>query len=249
MEHAGRGSATGIANTSGKDTFTAFADRAGFIAFFPDSVNGNWDDSRDTIPEKTNDVAFIDVMLDEIAKDYNLDTKRVYATGVSNGGMMTLRLACESAKRFAAVATVAANMPVALASKCSPGRAIPLMMMSGDADPIMPFVGGSIAGGISGNVLSVTDSIKFWLNKNALAPEQKAAPLNDYDPADGTFTTLYEYGPPGGASEVLLYSIRGGGHTWPSGAQYLPETLIGKVSRDFSGDDAIWSFFSKHALS
>jgi polyhydroxybutyrate depolymerase len=161
---------------------------------------------------------------------------------------MTLRLACESAKRFAAVATVAANMPVALSSKCSPGRAIPLALISGDADPLMPFAGGAISGGVSGSVFSVADTIKFWLNKNALAPDQKATPLNDSDPSDGTLTTLYEYGPAGGASEVLLYYIRGGGHTWPSGTQYFPETLIGKVSRDCRGNDAIWSFFSRHAL-
>jgi polyhydroxybutyrate depolymerase len=246
--HGGQGSATTIANITGKDTFSAFADRAGFIAIYPNSVSGTWDDGRDTVPVATNDVAFVDALLDEVAKDYNVDTKRVYATGISNGGMMTHRLACDLTKRFAAVATVAANMPVSLSTKCSPTRAMPIALLSGDADPLMPYAGGSISGGISGNVLSVADTVKFWLNKNSLVTTAKTSLLADADTTDGTTTTLFEYGVAASSNDIALYSIKGGGHTWPSGTQYFTESLIGKVARDFSGNDAIWNFLSKHSL-
>jgi polyhydroxybutyrate depolymerase len=246
--HGGQGSATTIANITGKDNFSVFADRAGFIAIYPNSVSGTWDDGRDTVPVATNDVAFVDALLDEVAKDYNIDTKRVYATGISNGGMMTHRLACDLTKRFAAVATVAANMPVSLSAKCSPTRAIPIAMISGDADPLMPFAGGSITGGISGNVLSVPDTVKFWLNKNSLVTTAKTSLLADADTADGTTTTLLEYGMAGSNNDIALYSIKNGGHTWPSGTQYFTEFVIGKVARDFSGNDAIWNFFTKYSL-
>jgi polyhydroxybutyrate depolymerase len=246
--HGGQGSATTIANITGKDTFSIFADRAGFIAIYPNSVNGTWDDGRDTVQVATNDVAFVDTLLDEVAKDYNVDTRRVYATGISNGGMMTHRLACDLTKRFAAVATVAANMPVSLSTKCSPSRAMPIAILSGDSDPLMPYAGGSIPSGISGNVLSVTDTVKFWLNKNALVTTAKTTSLTDADTTDGTTTTLLEYGAAGSSNDIALYSIKGGGHTWPGGTQYLTESIIGKVTRDFSGNDAIWNFFVKHSL-
>jgi polyhydroxybutyrate depolymerase len=246
--HGGRGSATTIANITGKDTFSFFADRSGFIAVYPDSVSGTWDDGRDTVVEQTNDVAFVDALIDDIAKSYNVDAKRVYATGISNGGMMTQRLACDLTRRFAAVASVAANMPVALSSKCTPNRAMPIALISGDADPLMPYAGGAISGGLSGNVLSVSDTIKFWLQKNGTGITARTSSLPDVDPADGTTTALSEYGLTGANNEVLLYSIRGGGHTWPSGTQYFSELLIGKVSKDFSANDAIWSFFLKHSL-
>jgi polyhydroxybutyrate depolymerase len=246
--HGGQGSATTIASITGKDTFSAFADRSGFIAIYPNSVNGTWDDGRDTVPVATNDVAFVDALLDEVAKDYNIDTKRIYASGISNGGMMTHRLACDLTKRFAAVATVAANMPVSLSTKCSPTRAMPIALLSGDADPLMPYAGGSISGGISGNVLSVADTVKFWLNKNSLVATAKASLLADADTTDGTATTLFEYGVAASSNDIALYSIKGGGHTWPSGTQYFTELLIGKVARDFSGNDAIWNFLSKHSL-
>jgi polyhydroxybutyrate depolymerase len=246
--HGGQGSATTIANITGKDTFSVFADRAGFIAIYPNSVSGTWDDGRDTVPVATNDVAFVDALLDEVAKDYNVDNKRVYATGISNGGMMTHRLACDLTRRFAAVATVAANMPVSLSTKCSPTRAMPIAMLSGDADPLMPYAGGSIPSGISGNVLSVADTVKFWLNKNGLVATAKTTSLTDADATDGTTTTLLEYGAAGSSNDIALYSIKGGGHTWPGGTQYFTESIIGKVARDFSGNDAIWNFFIKHSL-
>jgi polyhydroxybutyrate depolymerase len=246
--HGGQGSATTIANITGKDTFSIFADRAGFIAIYPNSVSGTWDDGRDTVTVATNDVAFVDALLDEVAKDYHVDTKRVYATGISNGGMMTHRLACDLTKRFAAVATVAANMPVSLSTKCSPSRAMPIAMLSGDSDPLMPYAGGSIPSGISGNVLSVVDTVKFWSNKNGLVATAKTSSLTDADTTDGTTTMLLEYGAAGSSNDIALYSIRGGGHTWPSGTQYFTELLIGKVTRDFSGNDAIWNFLSKHSL-
>jgi polyhydroxybutyrate depolymerase len=246
--HGGRGSATTIANITGKDAFSVFADRSGFIAVYPDSVSGTWDDGRDTVVEQTNDVAFVDSLIDDIAKSYNVDTKRFYATGISNGGMMTQRLACDLTRRFAAVASVAANMPVALSTKCSPTRAIPVALISGDVDPLMPYAGGAISGGLSGNVLSVADTVKFWLQKNGTSTAAKNSSLPDLDPADGTTTALSEYGLSGANNEVLLYSVRGGGHTWPSGTQYFSEALIGKVSKDFSANDAIWNFFIKHSL-
>jgi polyhydroxybutyrate depolymerase len=149
---------------------------------------------------------------------------------------------------FAAVASIAANMPQALSSKCSPTRAIPVALVSGDADPLMPYNGGAVSGGISGNVLSIPETVAFWIVKNKLATAPRLSTLPDLDAADGTTTTLYQYGTNTSVGEILLFSSLGGGHTWPGGAQDLPESVIGKVVKDFNENDAIGEFFLRHSL-
>jgi polyhydroxybutyrate depolymerase len=245
--HGGGGSAStiGAATSNTGGGFNAFADLKGFIAIYPDSVSGNWDDGRETITQRTNDVAFINALLDAVAKDYSLDTKRVFASGISNGGMMTQRLACELPGRLAAIAAVAANMPSALTAGCNPTQPVPVALFSGDADPLMPFSGGMVVGNIGGSVLSATDTAAFWANKQAAALSQTTA-LPNTDLTDGTTTDLFSYTGAGNA-EVAFYRINGGGHTWPGGTQYASQLLIGKVSKDFSANEAMWSFFLRHA--
>lgn len=168
---------------------------------------------------------------------------RTYAAGISNGGMMSMRLACEMLGRFAAIATVGANMPAALAASCRPAPAVPLAMFSGTADPLMPYAGGSVAGPIGGLVLAAPETAAFWAHHNAGASTSQTRALVDPDPGDGTTTDLLEF--PG---DVALYRVNDGGHTWPGGTQYLPVRFVGKVSRDFNANDVISTFFGRHAL-
>jgi polyhydroxybutyrate depolymerase len=245
--HGGGGSAATISNITGPGGLSATADRNNFITIYPDSQAGNWDDGRETITTRTNDVAFVAALLDALALEYNLDPRRVFATGISNGGMMTFRLGCELSSRIAAIATVAANMPQALVSACNPSRPMPLLMLSGTADPLMPYDGGTVAGGgLGGLVLSAPASASFWLNKNANTALPLSIGLPDTDANDGTTTDLLTYGSAGAAGEVAFYRINGGGHAWPGGTQYFSALLIGRVAKDFSGNDAIWAFFARH---
>jgi polyhydroxybutyrate depolymerase len=243
--HGGQGSATTIgaitSNTGGG--FSAFSDQKNFIAIYPDSVSGTWDDGRATITNRTNDVAFTAALLDAVALEYSLDSKRVFATGISNGGMMVLRLACELPGRISAVAAVAANMPSDPQAGCNPAKALPVAMFSGDADPLMPFAGGSIAGVYGGSVMSATATAAFWASKNSATLSSTAA-LPNADTSDGTTTDLLSYTSAAGG-EVAFYRINGGGHTWPGGTQYASLALIGRVAKDFSANDAIWAFFMR----
>jgi polyhydroxybutyrate depolymerase len=244
--HGGNGSATTIGNvTSTNGGFNGLADAKGFIAVYPDAVGGNWDDGRESIPNKTNDVAFIAAALDAIAFDYHVNTSKVYVAGISNGGMMSQRLACELPSRFAAVAVVAANMPTALASVCNPGQAIPITFLLGDADPLMPFTGGVVRGAIGGNVLSAAASVDFWASRNGARFSASQA-LPNSDTADGTTTQLDTF-KAAARGDVLFYKVAGGGHTWPGGTQYASAVLIGAVARDFSANDAIWAFFAANS--
>lgn len=239
--HGGGGRAAGIERSTGG--FSALADRHGFIAVYPDSRGGHWDDGRETITAHTDDVAFIAALLDALAADYRVDARRVYAAGISNGGMMAMRLACELSGRFAAIATVGANLPAALAASCRPIRAVPVVMFSGTADPLMPYAGGKVTGRVGGVVFSAPETAAFWARRNGGAASPQTRALADTDPMDGTRTDLLEF--PG---EVTLYRINEGGHTWPGGTQYLPARFIGKVAKDFSANEAIQAFFARHTL-
>ena len=239
--HGGGGRASGIERHTGG--FSALADRHGFIAVYPDARRGHWDDGRETVNDHTDDVAFIGALLDALAAEYAVDARRVHAAGISNGGMMVMRLACELSGRFAAIATVGANMPAALAATCRPARAVPLVMFSGTADPLMPYAGGRVFGPVGGVVLSAPESAAFWARSNGGSVQPQTRTLPDTDPGDGTTTELLEY--PG---DVALYRINDGGHTWPGGTQYLPARFIGKVARDFSANELIHTFFGRHTL-
>ncbi len=249
--HGGGGSASSIARITSGDSFSGAADRHGFIAVYPEAVAGVWDDGRDSIPTRTQDVAFAGAVLDALALEYNVDSRRVYASGISNGGMMSLRVACELSTRIAAIVSVTAHMPQALTSACKPARPMPVALFSGTADPLMPYNGGVVGtgnGGLGGTVLSAAATVNFWLKLNANTALVQTSALPDVDPQDGTTTDLWAYGSPGAAGEVLLYRVNEGGHTWPGGTQYLPVTTIGRVSRDFSGNDTMWAFFARHRL-
>jgi polyhydroxybutyrate depolymerase len=246
--HGGNGSATTVGGiTAAAGGSSAFADRNNFIAVYPDSVGGNWDDGRETITAHTNDVAFVAALLDALAIEYNIDAKRVYASGISNGGMMTQRLACELPNRIAAIATVAANMPTALSATCNPGRPMPVALFLGTGDPLMPYAGGTVVSGVGGTVLSGPASAAYWVGKNRVSTTPLTSALPDTSTTDGTTTDLLAYDANTGAGEVAFYRVNGGGHTWPGGTQYLSALLVGRVSADFSANDAMWAFFSRHA--
>ena len=240
--HGGGGSAATISGLPGG--FSALADRSGFIAVYPDAVGGFWDDGRETLTARTLDVAFTAALLDALATEYHVDGRRVYASGISNGGMLAHRLACELSGRFAAVASVAANMPSAVAATCVPTQPVPVVMFSGTADPLMPYNGGSVVSANAGLVLSAPATAIFWAAKNRAASTPQLTALPDAAPSDGSTTDLLTYASTSG--EVALYRINGGGHTWPGGTQYYPVSLIGTVSKDFSANDAMWAFFARH---
>jgi polyhydroxybutyrate depolymerase len=242
--HGGGGSGANISKiTHPEGGFNAFADQNGFIAVYPDALGGNWNDGRETIPHKNDDVGFVIAAIDYVAKVHPVDLNRVYIAGISNGGMMAQRIACEAPRRVSAIAMVASAMPRALANTCrNSSVGTPAVFFSGDADPLVPFYGGQVKSGIGGDMLSAADTVNFWVSKNA-ATFQGTRKIPDTDPRDGTTTTLDTYQSKGRTS-VAFYRIAGGGHTWPGGTQYVPRMLVGTVALDFSANQAIWDFFN-----
>jgi polyhydroxybutyrate depolymerase len=241
--HGGGGSGANISKiTQPEGGFNAFADQNGFIAVYPDALGGNWNDGRETIPHKNDDVGFVIAAIDYVAKVHPVDLNRVYIAGISNGGMMAQRIACEAPQRVSAIAVVASAMPRALANTCrNSSVGTPAVFFTGDADPLVPFYGGQVKAGIGGDMLSAADTVNFWVSKNA-ATFQGTRKIPDNDPRDGTTTTLDTYQSKG-RTAVAFYRIAGGGHTWPGGTQYVPRMLVGTVAMDFSANQAIWDFF------
>lgn len=229
--------------------FNDLADAEGFIVVYPEAYERNWNDGRNVpdIPSHSldiDDVGFITRLAEHIADYVNIDESRVYSTGISNGGLMSLRLAIEASDRFAAVASVAANMPENL-TFVSPQGPVPVAFLLGVEDPILPFDGGVILGD-NGTVVSATASVSYWVDSNQCAATPQDVWLPDADPADETLVRKLTYTGGLEGSEVILYEVHGGGHTWPNGDQYLGVWLVGRTTRDIDGCIEIWNFFKHH---
>lgn len=239
--------------------FNLLADSDRFLVVYPDGFELNWNDGRTDEEaedrahmENIDDVGFISGLIDYMISEYNADPQRIYVTGISNGAIMSYRLACELSSRIAAIAPVDGSIPVALSGVCSPSKPVSVLAINNIQDPLVPFNGGEIYNRKKtlklGKVLSAKESVEFWVKQNGCSKKTVVSEMPDTDPEDGTRVVKEEYGGGSNGTEVILYSIDGGGHTWPGGIQYLPERKIGKTSRDISANEIIWSFFIKHSI-
>ena len=249
--HGGFGSGKMIANRIGMNRI---ADKENFLVVYPDGVDRHWNDGRSTTETDADDVSFVALLVEQLKKDYKIDESRIYATGLSNGGYLTQRLACELADRIAAFAPVISTMPVPLDTNCSPARPVSMLMINGKDDPLVPWNGGSLStgkqmGGKGGMVISVPDTIEFWRSHNSCSGDQEVTTLPDKDPNDGTVVVMTRYENCNGNAEVILLSVEGGGHTWP-GAPERPrlKKRVGNTSYDIDASQAIWDFFKRHKL-
>ena len=220
------------------------AAREKFVLALPDGYSRSWNDARGVGPAADahyDDVQFVSDIIDELTLHRAVDPSRVYVTGMSNGGFMTETVACRLPEKIAAIAIVGALLPVQL-DVCHPAKTMPVMMIEGESDPLVPYLGGNLGGGGRGTVHSADDTAKFWATA-AGCQKSTDAQLTDVAPDDGTTTTLTHWEGCRDGAEVSLYRVIGGGHTWPGGWQYLGAWLIGKTSRDFDASEEIWKFF------
>ncbi len=242
--HGGAGNAKGMSKLTG---LNALADQKGFAVVYPEGFSKQWADGRGTTkPEKAgvNDVTFISSLVAKLSTDYPIDLSQVFATGISNGGFMTSRLACEASSIFAAVAVVAATMPESIHSSCKPARVVPFLLIHGSADTFVPAVGGTMTKGEGGVIVSTTQTVQLMRGVNGCSSTPTTSTINPVN--DGTNITLEQYTGCQANAEVRFYNIVNGGHTWAGGLQYLPEIIIGKTSQDIKASSTIWTFFSNH---
>lgn len=226
------------------------ADRDGYIAVYPEGTSAigkfyTWNAGiccAYAVKWKVDDVGFISKLLDELPKQYAVDTNRVYATGMSNGAMMCYRLACELSNRITAICAVSSGQGV---DGPRPSRPVPVMHIHGLKDPNALF-----AGGVGPNAISkvqhkpIRDVIAWWLDvdnclkKPVEVIKQPDFIMERYAPAPG------EVGEP-----VVLYMLPEGGHTWPGGVDVTPRLGTGKLIATFDANARMWDFFRHFSLA
>jgi polyhydroxybutyrate depolymerase len=243
----------GGANAGNMVTFSGLnekADQAGFIVVYPEGT-GRLERMRTfnagnccgyAASQQIDDVAFTRQILDDLEDVANVDRRRVFATGMSNGAMMAYRLASELSDRIAAIAPVGGSMGT---KDCHPGRAVSVMHFHGDADEFVPFKGGR-GRGISGtDFYSVEHSIAAWAKADGCGTTPTTTRLPDQQD-DGTAVKEVRYDSGKDGSEVVLVLIEGGGHTWPGREPRLRS--LGVSTRDISANDMMWEFFQRHPM-
>ena len=236
--------------------FNRLSETQGFAVVYPDGVDRHWNDGRGVQEyrahrENVDDVGFIAALIEHLARTQGIDRSRVYASGISNGGLLSMRLAHELSHGIAAIAPVAISITDKIAAMRAPGRPIPVVLIPGVRDPLVPWDGGNLGfpgGRAVGRVLSVAETVRHWVNHNRCAPTPTVTREPDRDPGDGTRVRREAYGGCSEGAEVVVYVVEGGGHTWPGGLPYLPERVIGRTSRDINANEVIWDFFRKHAI-
>lgn len=244
--HGGGGTARFAVREVGKSLFR-LAEEDGFYVIFPEAVNKVWDFGAGRISaeleERVDDRGYFASILDSAETRLSIDPRRIFVTGISRGGQASYFMACEFPGRIRAIAPVAMPLPDYLENTCRTGPPVGVAIMNGTKDPIVPYAGGTIGIGKTrrDDVLSTTKTIELWRQRNGCDSEPTAqATINTA--RDRMSVEKTEWRRCSGAP-VLLYSIVGGGHTWPSGKQYLPKFAIGRVNRDIDGAETAWEFF------
>jgi polyhydroxybutyrate depolymerase len=234
--------AAGLWGAAQRETsqWNSLADAQRFIVVYPSGIGGKgvriW--RAEPGAGLMKDVRFISELIDTLKTSYNIDSTRIYANGLSNGGGMSFVLSCILSDRIAAVGMVAAAQTLPW-SWCTDHRPVPMIEFHGTADPETPYNGGRtwVAPETFPSIPTWTAN---WARRNRCGPH----PIESVVAAD---VTRLEYTNCADNAAVVLYTVRGGGHSWPGGKP-LPEWLVGVTSRSIDATGQMWAFFRAHSL-
>lgn len=251
--HGGGGTGENMERTLTLGGFNNLSDEYEFIVVYPDGIGRNWNDGRlinDTAhQQKVDDVGFLSLLIDNITQEFNGNKNEVYFTGISNGAMMSYHLAFEIPEKIAAIAPVAGAIPTDILPSNSSGVPVSVFVISGTRDPLVPWNGGEIGTPRNprGTCISVSDSVMFWVLRNNcnITPESSWLPNKKLLDFCRIHCDIYTGGD--NETDVILYEIIRGGHTWPNGYQYLPKLIIGRTCKDIDANSVIWEFFKSHS--
>ena len=239
--HGGTGNAESAIRMSG---FNEVADQNGFIVIYPNGTGRLSEDKFLTWNGGTccgyaqgknvDDVGFVRAIVIDLQSLLNIDEKRIYAAGMSNGGILTHRLACEAADLFAAVAAVAGTLNLV---SCAPSQPISVIEFHGTADQHIPYDGGvGPESLVSVDFTSVKDSVEFWSVFNRCSSKPQMDSFDDIQHETWTGCA--------GSTAVELYTVIGGGHSWPGGQGGWPGA--DQPTQTISATQLIWEFFTAH---
>ena len=220
--------------------FRPIADTANFLIVHPmgtvDALgNTHWNVGWGT--STTDDLGFASALIDSLVIDYNIDTDRIYSTGMSNGGFMSYLLACELSNRIAAIASVTGSMNVGQFESCSCEHPMAIMEIHGTIDASVPYYGSYL-------FEPIEDVVNYWVEFNNCDIDPQVTDMPDIDPTDGSTVKHYLYSGGDQGIEVEHYKVINGTHTWP-GSQYD----IGGTNYDINASTEVWKFLSKYDIN
>lgn len=239
--HGGGGNAR---NAERMTDFSEKADKEGFIAVYPEGTGKleryalTWNAGNCcgyALDNNVDDVGFIRALIEKLEKDLRIDSNRIFATGISNGGMMSYRLACELSDKIAAIGPVAG----ALNMECKPAHPVSVIIFHGTADQHILYEGGPPKKIFDDHPRvdnSVAYAVSFWVKQNGCSNNSKKQ--------DKGNISIETYTDDKNGTEVALYTIKDGGHVWPGGEKGGP--WGDEPTQEISATDIIWDFFAKH---
>ena len=242
--HGGGGNAMNAAHMSGMDDK---ADAGQFVVAYPNGTGGlndllltwnTWGCCGPALTKNMDDVRFVRAMVQSISRQYPIDPRRIYATGMSNGAMMAYRVACEMSDVFAAIAPVAGALDT---DDCDPRFPVSAIIFHGTADNHVRYEGGkpllSLDRRHAREDKPVAFAVGFWARRDRCNPQpvrtRHGSVVRD------------KYDCPEGAG-VELYSIEGQGHAWPGGMKGLRMGNVDEPTREINATNVMWEFFASH---
>ena len=211
------------------------ADTAGFIMVLPEGIQNVWNIGHpDLAFLPTDDIGFLDELLDTLLSNYPIDPTRVYATGMSMGGFFSHTLGCRLRERFAAVASVTGSITDTTLAHCQASAPIPMLQVSSTTDDVVPWEGAR-------GFVSIDSLINFYVARNGCTSPPDSTQLPDISTTDSSTVVKYEWNQCSEENEIVFYKITGSGHAWPGSP--IP---LRNPNQDFNAGAAIWNFFSRH---
>ncbi len=231
----------GFGSNGGEQEFYSDMNRVGeandFFICYPNGIDNSWNVGWE-FGSEADDVGFTSVLIDQMSMDFSIDAERIYACGMSNGGFMSFRLACELNDRIAAIASVTGSMSPALAMDCEPGRPVSILQFHGTDDGTVPYVG------LEDLNIGIDSLFNYWNIVNNCTTDPDTVEIDDTNINDGSTVQKISYTNCEFNTEVVLYKIDKGAHTWPGAFLEL-----GVTNQDVEASEVIWEFFKDKSLS
>jgi polyhydroxybutyrate depolymerase len=224
-----------------------------FILVAPDGIERHWNDGRGSTlgggVSTADDVGFLAALIAQVLHDHRGDARAVFMTGVSNGGLMTMRFACERADLLRAAGNVISDLPVALHGQCRPAKPLPWISINGTADPLMPFAGAPASIDRRGEpqpaLMSADATFDFWASRDGCSAAQGSEPLPDLDPSDGSRAERRVRRGCAGGMTSTQYVLTGAGHVAPGfPVRGLVQAIIGSANMDIDMGTVVWQHFA-----
>lgn len=231
--HGFTSSAENIYNYS---NFKSIADTAGFLLVCPQGtlLNGDthWNVGGWTLSSTADDVGFTAALIDSISAEFTINEKRVYSTGMSNGGYMSFLLACELSDKIAAIASVTGSMTPQTFAACDPSHQTPVLQIHGTDDRTVPYKGAAAW------TKSIEDVLNYWVNYNNCSANATKTSLPNTNTNDGSTVELYEFAEGDNCANVEHLKVIGGDHDWPGAWG----------NKDINASKEVWQFLSRYNI-